>query len=277
MHVSLNIIPSGYIPYPNLNGEKIKLRRLTYEEVIEFSENRDRSSDLIDYIKKRDIVTGVDIDEITMGDWSFIELSMVILSYSNPSYTFSLGECPKCKVKYSELEEDELFLNIGDIKVSKIPKLWKKVTHGQISFEELPPEVQSTAIVDLDGTKVEVDFFRIKHHLQLLKEKKEDNIVDQIKSVSKVDFKTIDNVGFALLKAAFDKMKHGLDSSFTVTCPDCKYSKSFRMDWGLLQFTPHYIDAGFIEERISFDKVGKPAEHTPDELPPRSSISRKLG
>jgi len=279
MYISLNKLPSGYIPYnEEVKKNLIQIRGLTYGEVMTFSEHKDKLQDIIPFIKERDIIKGIDFEEISVGDWEFIELTLAAISYADPTYTINLGECPKCKEKFSNLPEDELYLKVGPERISKIPKLTRKVTHGEINFKELPKEITSEAEITLeDGKQITVDFFRLKHYKSLSKDQENFSIIKKVEALSGISINDITSMDYATLLEAIELMSHGLDSSFNVVCPSCAFTKIFTFQWRLLQLRSFSFDNQTIRDRILFGKVRKHEPAVEPELSRSKSSLRQSG
>jgi len=278
MHITLEQVPSKYIPYSDeVRQNKIKIRPLTYGEVLAFSQHKDKFIDLLDYMKTKDIVTGVPFEEITIGDWEFIELSLVAISYADPTYTIDLGQCEVCKQKFSDLPEEELYLKVGPHTISKIPALLKKVKFGEINFKELENEITSVGEVTLeDGTVATVDFYRLKHFKTLLQENKEESVARKVELVTNTSVDNITTTDFVVLNEAITLMEHGLDSTFVIKCPNgtCNNKKEVSFQWRLLQLRTFSVSDDVIRNRISFGKTSKPVPIARQELPRSQSTLR---
>ncbi len=278
MHITLDQLPSHYVPYSDeVRKEKIKIRPLTYGEVLTFSEYKDNFIDLLSFMGESDIVRGIAFEDITIGDWEFIELSLVAMSYADPIYTVSFGECEACKEKMSDLPEEELYLKVGKQVISKIPMLAKKIKQGEINFKEIIEDVTSEGEVTLEnGTNAIVDFYRLKHYKTLLQEKKEDSEERKIELLSNLIINDISLLDYTILTEVVNLMEHGLDSTFTIHCPNasCNVTKTFSFEWRLLQLRSFSFDNELIRRRISFGKTRKLDTTTKQELQGSKSTIR---
>jgi len=272
MLIEVKDLPSGYKPYPE--NTVISIRPLKYGEVLEFNEYRGHPLDILKYAEKREIISGIAIDELTVGDWQFLELTLVAASYATPTYTIKLGKCPECEKKYSKLPKEELYFTIGGVEVSKIPDVGRKLVPADISFIDIAEEVESPVMFESSIGEVSIDFYRIKHYKVLLEDGKQDSLPHQVAKVADCDLEDLELDDYNTLVAAFEMMSHGMDSNVAVTCHECEHQATVKLDWGLLQLIPFARDKESARNRIHFGKSGKPQQRKRGGLPSGESTLR---
>lgn len=264
-------LPSRNLAYDNINC--IKYREMTFKEVMNFSKFRKRKLDLLEFIKEREIVKGIDIYEITVGDWQFIELSLVNTSFAGVSYPYDLGDCSNCEKELKEqYKEEDLYISIGNVKKSKIPKMIKILAATDILFNDIEDtEIQLPISVTLDnGNEAPFDFYRLKHLIKM-EEQDDRTIQNRISIISGIDLYDMSMDDYHVFVELSNLLSHGLDNKIEISCPRCGKTINKKIDWRLLRFFPYVRDGSSFKERITF---GKNRKNISDR---QNTLSRDIG
>lgn len=308
-------IPSQGKAYPP--GTELKVRSLLWEECVDFSQYKDsgKTLELLEMLDGNQVITGIDFWDITSGDWTYIELLIMSMSFTSLTYKFKTSECPDCKKDYKEstdsgvdrsllvkeltgksMEEvlqipgmkeqvekiiPDAFLNLpGSDKKNLPPVLQATLSPADFVFETSDEDNHGTPIVTLDnGKEVAVDYYRLKHFKTLMSQGREENDMNQVCVASGVDRKSLTYLDGQVLLEAKEILDHGLDYTIKVTCPNCNQVKEESLAWGALDFVPFRRDRGALRNRISFRNSSKPADTTPPEnaVPQSNSPVRETG
>ena len=297
MYHTLRDLPSHYKPYPE--NTRIQYRPLTEGEVLNYSEtDPEKIIDILTYFQEREVIKGIDLWDITPGDWQFIEISLMAVSFMLPLFTVeSHIICEECTAKKlaenKQIEADyEKRMKVGQEVVpmtinretqtfqhiypssphmiDDTPiKLKAEITPGQMVWSEIADEVNGLPVIILyDNTKITMDYFRLKH-LKEMKEKELEGVNKEIELLSKIKCEDTNRDDWQILETAYDIMEHGLSNKVLVNCPDCrKGEKEVVVDWNKdLTLLPFRRPDSEIRTRISFS----------GDTPPRHNVHEDNG
>jgi hypothetical protein len=278
MRQTLKDLPSRYLPYPE--GTTISIRPLMFGEVIEFTERYDEPIDYYKYLSSIGVVDGIDFWEITTGDWQYIELSIISISYATPSFTIPGPPCDKCSksepVKDGEEPESQTFVaSLPMNRKKQLPKEYTaKLIPTDLIFNTIEDEITDSVSVDLEsGKSVTLDFFRLKHYLNML-ENSLNGKAQEICQITGLDLnKDVTYDDFPYLEKAYDMLLHGLDDKVSLSCPSCGDAKEMEVNWSASTLIPFRPDASSLRNRISIGTASKPV-NSGDEKPPVSGDSK---
>jgi hypothetical protein len=266
MYLKISKLPSGFTAYPE--GTEIRIRELTFGEVLKHDEYSDRPLDILEYFSKKELVTGIDFWEITAGDWEFLLLQIVAISYATPSYTFRDPLCPSCKEKQPKSKEEIIAafpvpIKFEGFKPENIPPdLEIKLEPATIIFVELDETVTGQATIELTKKKVTLDFYRLKHYKQLLEADMRNIRANEIAILTGLDMEAdVSDLDYAILDAAYVAMDHGLARQIEITCPDCGEPVTKEVRWDISSLIPFYRDGAELKDRISFGVVSESADN----------------
>jgi len=271
MRQTLKDIPSRYLAYPE--GTQISIRPLMFGEVIEFTERYDEPLDYYKYLASIDVVEGIDFWEITTGDWQYIELSIISISYATPSFTIPGPPCDKCSKSEEKVEEESepqtIVASLPMNRKKQLPKEYTaKLIPTDLIFNTVDDDVNDVVSVELEsGKSVTLDFFRLKHYLKML----ENNLngkAQEIVQVTGLDLnKDITYDDYPYLEKAYNMLSHGLDDKVSLRCPNCSDVKEMEVDWRASTLIPFRPDADTLRDRISIGKISKPTDSSNEKTP----------
>jgi len=272
MYIKIKKLPSGYKPYPP--GTEIGIRELTFGEIMAYSEFSDRVVDILNYFEEREVITGIDFFDITAGDWHFLQLQLVSLSYATPSYTFRGPVCNRCsrerskeseskKLKPSSPEDVTVPIIMEGFNAENIPPEFRaSLVPAEFIFSEVPEEVITPLSISLSkGRTVEMDFYRLRDFKKLLEQGLPNKRSSEISIMTGLSLEDdLSEMDFAVLNEAYEMLDHGLAKTVILTCPKCKRTREMEVDWDLVSLIPFYRDRQSLKDRISFGTVSKPAD-----------------
>jgi len=251
-------LPSSYKAYPE--GTEISVRPLKHGEVVNYSERRDKIIDILEYFDKREVIKGINIWDISVGDWQFLELTIVAASYIAPTFSFTGPECKDCKKKMEEAKEKEKEKEVisvpgfPTIDRKKLPERFKvNFLPSELIFNSVEDKVKIPVTIDLDnGDTVELDFFRLRHYKEMLEKKLEgrDEEIAIAAGVNLEDDVTTQDAW--VMETAYKSMDHGLADKVTLKCPSCNKEIEREVDWEILSLIPFHGDEKSVGERIHF-------------------------
>jgi len=286
MYQELKQLPSKGLAYPP--GTKISVRPLKFGEVIEFTERHGEPIDYYNYLAGRSIVDGIDFWEITTGDWQYIELSMITVSYATPSLTINGPPCDKCS-KEPPIPPDEKKKDVPQEVVALLPGMDRKKIPKEYTARLLPTDLIFNTVDDkltgpvsvdlVNGKSASLDFFRIKHHMQMLQSEKS-GVDEEIALITGLDFSNdVEFEDYAALEEAYGLFSHGLDDAIELQCPNCGTKKVMEVDWRASQLIPFRADEKLIRSRIHIGEVSESADKGPSRppVPPSESSLRPAG
>ena len=292
-------IPSQGKAYPP--GTELRVRSLLWEECVNFAQFRDegKTLELLDMLAKNQVITGLDFWELTSGDWTYIELLIMSMSYTAPVYKFKSNNCEKCEVPLAENTENgidrallvkeitgktmqevlnipgmkerveeiipDAFVNVpGSSKDNIAPVYQASLVPADFQFETSDDDNNGTPIVTLEsGKEVTVDYYRLKHFKGLMKSGLAENDMNQVCASTGVASKNLTYFDGEVLLEAKKILEHGLVYTIQVTCPKCSHRKEENLVWGALDFVPFRRDRKSLRNRISFRQTSKPVDTTP--------------
>jgi len=257
MFIKIQKVPSRFKPYPE--NTEISLRELTQGEVLNFSEYADRTLDCVSYVGEREILKGIDIWDLTVGDWQFLQLQLVSMSYASPSYSLKGPVCDKCKKKNDFITP----LKIEGYKPENFPPgLRAKLVPSDIRFEEVDEKAQFPVEVTLDsGKKVSYDFYRLKHYKELAEQGLKNTRASEIQVITGLNFEEeVSSFDYDVLKKVYEMLDHGIGKKITLKCPDCEGTKEVEVNWDIMSLFPHFRDEKSLNDRITLGRIHKP-EH----------------
>ena len=256
MYSKIKELPSSYKAYPE--GTEISVRPLKHGEVVNYSERRDKIIDILEYFDKRKVIKGIDIWDITVGDWQFLELTIVAASYIAPTFSFTGPECEDCKKKMeaSEKEEKEVISVPGfpTIDRKKLPERFKvNFLPSELVFNSVDDKVKIPVSIDLDNENtVDLDFFRLRHYKEML-EKKLKGRDEEIAIAAGVNLEDdVTTQDAWVMEEAYKLMDHGLANKITLKCPSCNKEIEKEVDWEILSLIPFHGDEKSVGKRIHF-------------------------
>lgn len=288
-------LPSRFVPYDQ--QPELYMRRLKLSEVDFVFANSDRPAEIIKYLSTRDVLRGIDMGELTMDDWSFVELTLTASTFPETKFTIGKDKCPECGDKTHYVEID---LGDGEIKrFEKRGEFQTLVVPRDIAFEELDSEVALP--IAIDGITDSADFYRVKHFLTIYDEglldtlsecQQEyslfyDSIVDKdnptlaevnkataLSRATKAAQDAVDRRKMELmfgvnyddmaygddLVFAFltEKLKHGPNLVFPVKCNICGHEMEITTRWTVASFIPFRTDSKSPGNRVRFGRVSAP-------------------
>ena len=275
MRQVLKDIPSRYLAYPE--GTQISIRPLMFGEVLEFTERYNDPINYYNFLAETGVVEGIDFWEITTGDWQYIELSIISISYATPSFTIPGPPCDKCS-KADDKKDQTIVAALPFNKKPQLPKEYTaKLIPTDLVFNTVDDGVNDAISVDLEsGNSVTLDFFRLKHYLSML-ENDLTGMTEEIVQITKLDLKKdVTYIDYTCLEEAYRMLNHGLDDKVMLKCPACGDTKEEEVDWGSSSLIPFRPPSNIIRDRIHVGKVSSSTnsgnEKTP--VPPSSSTLR---
>src|SRR3989304_986210 len=126
----IDSIPSRMIPYRK--GTVIRIRPFTFGEVMYLADHRDNPLEIMDMFDRGRVIEGVPFKELTVGDYTFLMLTVVTASFASVTYTL-VTECPKCLGKIDEID---LYV-VGSPKLKVEGKLKSTIMPADIGFRAL--------------------------------------------------------------------------------------------------------------------------------------------
>lgn len=249
-YTTIKTLPSRFVPYPK--DAVISCRPLVYDEVVYISKHRQDEIAIIEKFKETEIIKtiGLDFWDLTMGDWSFLLLSIVNSSYIKIQYNIN-RECSKCLGKIDKIE-----LTIPNSKTPHIIEvksgLNAVIIPAEIKFEELDEQVDDIAVLDLIEGQAELDFIRMKHFKSVTNSSKDLNEISLILSGVNANKLALSDIQIATY--ARDIMNHGPSSKVLCKCPVCKLEEEVEIEWKALDFIPFRQDKRIIKTKVSFGK-----------------------
>jgi len=278
MRQVLKDIPSRYLAYPE--GTQISIRPLKFGEVLEFTERYGDPINYYNYLAGLDVVEGIDFWEITTGDWQYIELSIISISYATPSFTIPGPPCDKCSTsdKSKDDSEDKSQTIVASLPMSKkklqLPKEYTaQLIPTDLIFNTVDDEVNAAVSVDLEsGKSVTLDFFRLKHYIHMLKNNLTGN-AQEIVQITGLDLNEIEYEDFPYLETAYGMLSHGLDDKVNLKCPSCGDTKEMEVDWGASSLIPFRPSSDVIRNRIHVGQTSKSANSGDEKTSVSSSES----
>ena len=291
MYIKVGRLPSNFKPYPE--GTEIRVRELTFGEVMTYNEHRERPLDVINYFYERRVIDGIDMWEITAGDWQYLQIQITAISFASPSYSFLGPICDKCskktkeeKANLSEFNTNKMEINspfqMDAFKEENIPPdLRASLLPSELQFNEIDEEAIGPATVDLPdlGKKISLDFYRLKHYKQLIESGIRNNRANEIATLIGLDFeKEVSNNDYEVLDMAYSYMDHGLESKVIIKCPDCGVAIEKGVQWDMMSLIPFHRDERSIKDRIHFGGTPQSADnpYTRDAVSPGESTLRPL-
>jgi hypothetical protein len=274
MYIKVGRLPSKFKPYPE--GTEIRVRELTFGEVMNYNDHRDRPLDVINYFFERGVIDGIDMWEITAGDWQYLQIQITAISFASPSYSFLGPICNNCSKKTNEEKADLSKFNANKMEINSPflmdafkeenipPDLRASLLPSELQFNEINEEAIGPATVDLPDLrkKVSLDFYRLKHYKQLIESGIKNNRANEIATLTGLDLeKEISNNDFEVLDMAYSYMDHGLESKVLIKCPDCKVAIDKEVQWDLMSLIPFHRDVGSIKDRIHFGGGAQSADN----------------
>jgi len=255
-HVVLRYLPSRGVPYEE--DITISLRPLKLGEVDYIFSHKDKIVDIITYIAERDVVRGIDVLDLTVDDWEFIELSLVSTTFPNAKYELYGGECPNCGNNVQVIDLKDLEGNVvRQIEVK--PELKGIVVPTQISFHTLDEDVNWPIYADLSVGKTQFDFLRLRHYVELANEGIEQKDWTPLVVAEKMCGHKAEDLAFEdgeIINYIRNKLDHGVLKQFTVSCNVCSTEYPIQTAWEVADFIPFWEDRGPARNRVHFGNGG---------------------
>lgn len=220
--ISVERIPSKGFYYPE--GTEIKVRALTWEERMMFAKYKKQQYqvDLLEMLAENEVVKGIDLWEITMGDWSFLELLMVTLTFRPISYTFSL-KCSECS------DSNQREVSFRDSREGN-----GNLTPSNFVFESSEHHLRS--YIFLNGREVKLNSYRLKHYRKIRMEGEQED--DYNKLISLLDRETVREVVTSPIDCPRVQSDHGLKMGVTLCCSSCNKKEEVGVEWSVFDFIP---------------------------------------
>lgn len=256
-HVTIKTLPSRGVPYEP--DTKISLRALKLGEVDYVFEHKDKVTDIIKYISDRDVIRGIEVPELTVDDWEFIELTLVSMTFPGAKFELT-GSCTKCGDTLQVIELKDLDDNV--IRTIEVrPETKAIVLPRDISFNTLDDLVEWPIEVDLSVGTTQVDFLRLKHYTELVDvDKVQQRDWTPLKLAEKMCGYSSDELAYtdgAILTYVREKLFHGVLNQFNVTCNVCKTVYPITTAWEVADFIPFWQGGGSAGDRVRFGSGSK--------------------
>lgn len=244
--------PSSFIPYPK--GSKIRIRDLRMREADVLGQAKESKDELrlIEAVRECVMLEGVAYEDLTVGDWFFLLLSVLAKSFFDLKYRYG-KPCPHCQGQIEKID-----LGVKDsfgnpIVIEKEGVATKEFQANEIDFKSITSEdIPDLPVeVELDsGSVVEVDFFRIRHYIKLLDEKLSG--VEELRLILKGEFDDLTIRDLQVLKYVREKMDHGPNPELVLKCPICQKEIKVQTEWRGLDFAPKSLSESDTRRRVRF-------------------------
>jgi hypothetical protein len=137
--IEVKTLPSKWLPYPN--GVKISYRPYVFGEIKKYNQSNMSLRDKYTFMLSGVIADGMDVWDLTVPDFLFIQLLRKISTFGDTECSISY-KCPGCnrlsehQFKSSDIIFDDLFDGVDINGVPKCP-VTVKVSHGDMQFSPL--------------------------------------------------------------------------------------------------------------------------------------------
>lgn len=248
----MSYLPSRFVPY---NQKEIAIRRLTLGEVDFTFDHQNKITDIVKYYADREVITGINVYDLTVNDWQFVELSLVALTFPEVKFELNGGKCPSCgdEVKTIELGRTpdgtpQIITISADLKSFVVPQ--------EISFVTLDEEVVPPIELELSIGVVKMDFLRIRHYFELAKETGKPQSEWTNRQLTQkqcgVIVEDLEYNDGDIIDYAQEKMYHGVNGSFKAKCQLCKTEYPVTTSWEVASFIPFRKDKRLARDRVRF-------------------------
>lgn len=265
---SVEYLPSGFKAYPK--GSSVSYRMLKFPEVAAITNIYQRAGaldghvtsetqnsitrTLIKHIRESQVIKteGFPFLDLTLGDWLFLYLSVMAESHLDVKYLIHVP-CNNCSNTLPDAGID-------------LKPIKHEIRPNMIEFDSAEDEVEMPVMLETDSQQdVEIDFLRVKHYLQRLKNPSLTE-VELLVSPKDAPLSIMDVSNVNYVRGMMDHMPV---EQVEITCPACQEITLVDVKWSEFALTVKSPQETDRRSRIHFGKRPTSAVHSApgDELP----------
>ena len=200
-------LPSKCLPY-NVNSEDVTVRAYQAKDEIYLAEINPINLESKYYQVLKNVVQGIDVKLLTLGDRLYIMIWECINSYTEIIKLKTV--CTHC------LEEIDISVNLIELNSIELPSDFKQPYSVSLPQSEKKVNLRLFTV----GDELEIEKFEKKNQrprYRFARSVVSDlNILDRLEEIEKLGMKD-----FSRIRAFHEKFNHGPDLNTTFVCPKC--------------------------------------------------------